>query len=550
MCACVCVCARVCARMCHLNTSCVCARTGTLTHAHIYSNLTWPWLTTVSTKANFFHTSRQPSAAVAGIDTDNKLESKPQLWGHDIDWLCLITSDLGRLPVCAAAGATWQNARSYMHHYASAIEHERAANKQLGLLRRRALEAKTSDAFAHTAQLAAAGARSRAAPSAMPVLRSAPVLQTSLSSFVRGQLKGVYASYFPMEDEGPGDQRRCAPAGEEAAVVQEVAVTDEEAEGREAHAFVLDSAASAMLLLHDKHAAAAALDVANVTSTRMYDTLHLSLLLPHQPLAAEFASLGIVEPHWLACVAYLCVERWCDLRARVTQWAQRARAVCLVRLHVRTGRGGVEGKGVEGVGDDAWRAGEALDVKAMERVLAHKATLVSEVRDFAAMADAVCAKLEAAHLKSQRSLQASVRASVRAAQPPGSEPLALSREDHPSQHGVVIQDCWLEDDKCVDLSLRAAFFWRRFDPCGQLAALRAVLEHVVEVQSSFGIDRSAAHPCSHQQRQQSFLSSHKAITCMLRGSLSRFFTAWRRRVFGSGARKKEGKKGTRVMPRG
>ena len=298
VCMCVCVCACVCVDVSPGYIMCVCKDTYTDTcTSHIYSNHTWPWLTTVSTKANFFHTSRQPSAAVASVDTDNKLESKPLLWGHDIDWLYVITSELGRLPVCAAAGATWQNARSYMHHYASAIELERTANKQLGLLRRRALEAQTSDALAHTAQLAAAGARSRAAPSAMPVLRSAPVLQTSLSSFVRGQLKGVYAAYFPTEDEGQGDQRRCAPAGEEAAVVQEVVVTDEEAERREAHAFVLDSAASAMLLLHDKHAATAALEVANVTSTRMYGTLHLSLLLPHQPLAADFASLGIVEPH-------------------------------------------------------------------------------------------------------------------------------------------------------------------------------------------------------------------------------------------------------------
>ena len=210
-------------------------------------------------------------------------------------------------------------------------------------------------------------------------------------------------------------------------------------------------------------------------------------------------------------------RRWRELDSLAKVWASSAKRLCLARMQKgplspvspcaqlpatnyssESASGEVAQRWSKAPGCD--RAanesgqGEREEFQSLEEVLEAKGDVMTQVAEFVAVFDPLRARLE---VVSRTKLRLEVVSRTKPFHP---KPLTRTTEearDHlgfghfdPSQLINLAQHstpAFAQHPKFEDLHVRAAMFWRRFDPVEQVAAMRTLHDEVHLVASTFGI---------------------------------------------------------------
>jgi hypothetical protein len=343
-----------------------------------------PWLSDTNPKSMLLF---QTVAGGGG----NEKKAKTKL-GNDVDWLQMLLDMLEDPVVCAVAGSSRWTTRQFLYLKTSAQILEVAANKKIQVLRNKQRENEEHEEK----------------PIALPLFRSAAIFGLFSSFLIRG-IKTLYQAYFPEDIEPPLSPTAAGldPAAKtlarassqttigEAEELDDTLPTDSTAE-MEARSYLLDSGTTAMLMLSHKPGASGALELINITTMRIYNVLHYSLLDEYHSLTPAWTALTSLETKWMAFSAFMCIQRWHEHQVCCRDWAIEARTICLERLRLNSIAYSADSQVPS---EDEPRAAPNFIHNSMAideglRLQKRKNKLIAEAEDIISMSHIIGAKLE------------------------------------------------------------------------------------------------------------------------------------------------------------
>ena len=190
-------------------------------------------------------------------------QQKAKLWGDSVDWLRKLIDHLSDPAVIAMSGASVWTTRQYVYLMSCAQSLEQAANKKALGARNKYRENEEEDW------------------QDIQVRRVSAIFSASFSTFLQNGIKEFYRDVFPVDDAPDvaesrpdtssmlrsGTRRTLVRSGSRASIQEDCGLDSDKIldpmtmTNMEQHAFLLDCAATAMLMLSQKKRAVGALDL-------------------------------------------------------------------------------------------------------------------------------------------------------------------------------------------------------------------------------------------------------------------------------------------------